>query len=180
MRNVFLSMQLSLDGYIASPSGQPDFVEDSFSSELYNFIIENLRQSDTMLLGRVAYEEQSGHWPTATDDLAPVVNGLDKVVFSSTLKQLDWQNSRLATKPLAEELAELKALPGKEIFVSGGARIVHSLLREGLIDELRLYVHPISVGAGTPLFLDQQQLTLLDVKPFEGGAVLHSYRVNPR
>ena len=177
MRTVFLSMQLSLDGYVAGPSGQPDFVENSFTPDLLNYVTDTMRDSDTILFGRVAFEEQSGHWPTATDDLAPMMNGYDKIVFSSTLKDVSaWQNSRLATAPLSEEIAQLKSLPGKNIFVSGGARLAQSLMREGLLDELRLYVHPVTVGSGIALFPDKQQLTLTDTKSLEGGVVLHTYR----
>ncbi|MEJ7837995.1 MAG: dihydrofolate reductase family protein [Thermomicrobiales bacterium] len=175
MRSVFLSLQLSLDGYMASQSGQPDFAKDSLTSEVFGYVGGTLIQSDTLVLGRVAYEEQAGYWPTAVGEYAANMNAIDKLVFTSMLQQLDWSNSRLAASSLAEEIATLKSQPGSNIFVSGGARMAQSFIRERLLDELFLYIHPVTVGSGTPLFLDQHQLTLKETRPFEGGVVLHRY-----
>jgi dihydrofolate reductase len=98
-----------------------------------------------------------------------------KIVFSSTLKVLDWQNSRLATGTPADEIAALKSQPGTGIGVSGGAKFARSLLRDGLIDELRLTTHPVAVGSGTPLFVELQKLTLVDSKRFGSGAIVNTF-----
>lgn len=175
MRQVFLSLQLTLDGYMAGPSGQPDFAEGSLTKEVFDFVGETLMQSDTLVLGRVAYEEQAGFWPTAEGEHAARMNATDKLVFSSTQEDHNWINSRFATKSLAEEMAALRAQPGENIFVSGGARMAQSFIRERLLDELNLYIHPITVGSGILLFLDQQKMMLKENRPFEGGVVLHRY-----
>jgi dihydrofolate reductase len=140
------------------------------------FTIEVLGEGDTMLMGKEKYLEQAAYWPSSTDDLAPIVNGQQKdyiLVHSRTCRR---QNSRLATGTPAEEIAALKAQPGKGIGVSGGARFARSLLADGLIDELRLTVHPVVLGAVIPLFTEPQKLTPVGSHAFGSGAVVHTYR----
>ena len=171
MRKVALGMNVSLDGYVADSNDQVDWMFASVDDELMNFILDSLREVDTMLMGRVNYEEQAAHWPTSTEAIAPVVNGHEKIVFSTTLDTVDWQNTRLATHDPATEIARLKEQPGRTIGVSGGARFAQSLAAQGLIDEYRLYVHPIVLGSGTPLFTDRLPLRLLHTRTFLQGAV---------
>jgi dihydrofolate reductase len=176
-RKVALGMNMSLDGYVSGPAGEGD-VEELFvtmDDEVNDYFVESLRDIDTMLMGRVNYLEQAAYWPTATDALAPIVNAHEKIVFSTTLESVDWRNTRLATAGPAEEIANLKQQPGKTIGISGGARFAQSLLREGLVDEIRLTVHPVVYGAGTPLFADFLRLKPVSSRRFGSGAVLHIF-----
>jgi dihydrofolate reductase len=138
-----------------------------------------LQGVDTILLGRNAYIEQAAHWPAQNGEMADLLNSHAKVVFSRSLASVDWNNSRLAGADLATEIAELKQMPGKNIFVTGGATLAQSLSQLGLIDEYHLTIHPVAIGAGRPLFKDLAapcNLTLLSTRAFEGGAVQLTYR----
>jgi dihydrofolate reductase len=179
MRKVILSMQVSLDGFVAGPNGELEWVFERFDGELTKAIGEALSEVDTMLMGKANYLEQAAYWPSSADELAPIVNGHQKVVFSSTLKQLNWANSRLATGTPAEEIAALKQESGGTIGVSGGASFARSLLRDGLLDELRLTVHPVALGAGIRLFAEPQQLNVISSRVFDTGVVVHTFRPVP-
>jgi dihydrofolate reductase len=179
MRKVVLGMQVSLDGFVAAPNGELDWMWHAFNDALKKSIIESLRENDTYLLGRVTYQEQAAHWPTSTDEIAPFMNNATKIVFSTTLETLEWANARLATADVATEIAQLKQQPGKNIAVSGGARFAQSLSRLGLIDEYSLVVHPVVLGAGMPLFADLSnpiRLDLVSTEHFDTGAVRFLYR----
>jgi dihydrofolate reductase len=107
------------------------------------------------------------------------VNGVDKVVFSTTLESADWANSRLIRGNVSEEVATLKAQPGGTIAVYASPRLVHGFIDLGLIDEFRILVHPVTLGRGTPLFHDTARLDLklLESKAFDSGAVYVRYEV---
>lgn len=111
--------------------------------------------------------------------MADIMNHLNKIVFSTTLQQVEWANSRLATGSPAEEIARLKQQPGKDIGVAGGARLAQSLSKEGLIDEYRLTVHPVVLGSGKPLFADLPRplnLKLVDEKTLASGVLVLTYQ----
>jgi dihydrofolate reductase len=146
MRKVMLGMQVSLDGYVATVDGGLDWAFGNFDAELGASAMEALSQLDTALLGRANYEEQAAAWPNREGPMADIMNNLNKIVFSRTLEQVEWVNSRLATGTPAEEIARLKQQPGKEIGVAGGARFAQSLSKERLVDEYRLTIHPVALG----------------------------------
>jgi dihydrofolate reductase len=178
-RPVLLFMQVSLDGYVASPDGSLDWAFARFDDELMTLVAERISEMDTMLMGRVNYLEQAAHWPHAGADdvIAPIVNAHEKVVFSTTLTSVDWQNSRLAKGKPAEEIAALRARPGGVIGVSGGPTFAQSLLREGLVDQIQLAIHPVAIGQGLPLFAELQQLSPIDSRPLSSGIVVNRYTV---
>jgi dihydrofolate reductase len=176
MRTVILGMNVTLDGYVAGPHGELDWMFPNMDAEVMTSTIDTLSELDTILLGRVAYEEMAAHWPTAGDEIAPLMNTATKIVFSTTLERTDWENSRLATGTPSEEIARLKQQPGKTIGVGGGAKLAQSLTRDRLIDEYRLTIHPLTLGAGAPLFADPINLKLISTRAFDTGAVLHTYR----
>ena len=175
MRKVVLQMVVSLDGYVAGPNGDLSWVFPGLDDDLRRWIVHSLSGIDTQLLGRVAYTEQAGYWPTATEDLAPLMNESTKIVFAGAVDNLDWSNSRLAAGSPAEEIARLKQEPGKDIYVPGGASFAQSLSAQGLIDEYRLIVNPVVLGGGLPLFKEPINLRLLDSKTFGTGAVVLVY-----
>jgi len=142
-----------------------------------------MAQADAMLMGRVLYEEWAAFWPNQDPDENPVaaqMNGVRKYVVSRTLKEpLEWQNSTLIRDDVAEEISKLKKQPGKDISISGSPTLVRSLLADGLLDELRLMLHPIVVGSGKRLFEDggdQKALQLVDSEIFSTGVVYLTYR----
>ncbi|HEU5385270.1 MAG TPA: dihydrofolate reductase family protein [Streptosporangiaceae bacterium] len=148
-----------------------------------------LAAQDTMLLGRVTYEEFAAHWPRQTGEMADTMNGTPKYVVSGTMQEADWQNTTLIPAAGAyAEIAELKQRPGQNIGMTGSATLIGSLLREGLLDELHLFVMPLVVGSGKRLFGPPGQhapgqhapgeklpLKLLGSATFETGAVHLAY-----
>src|SRR6195952_4278583 len=133
-RRVVLAMQRSLDGFIAGPAGETDWIGPGISADLEQVLCEHLESADTMLMGRVTYEEQRAVWPRLRGRMADVVNRHRKLVFSTTLDSVDWSGAELARAAPAEVVAALKRTPGGTIAVSGGPTLVRDLLAGGLID----------------------------------------------
>ena len=179
MRRVVLQMGVTLDGYVAGPSGDGDWGLPPEHPDVRAWKVASLRQAGTHIMGRVTYEQMAGHWPSATGDYAVLMNDIPKVVFSATLPAAGWADSRIARGDLAEEIAALKSEPGGEIMAHGGARFVQALSRGGLIDEYHLVILPVALGNGLPLFKDLAgplRLDLAEAKSFPGGTVIHVYQ----
>jgi dihydrofolate reductase len=176
MRKIVAGLFISLDGVV---EGANEWMGPWFSPELGQAIGSLMGAQDAMLLGRVTYEEFAAHWPKQTGEMADTMNGTPKYVVSGTLESADWQNSTLIPAAGAfAEIAELKRRPGKNIGMTGSATLVSSLLREGLLDELHLFVFPLVVGSGKRLFGtpgDKLPLKLLDSATFQTGAVHLTY-----
>jgi dihydrofolate reductase len=181
VRKVIASEFVSLDGVMESPD---KWHFPYFNDEMMEAIGSAMAEADAMLMGRVLYEEWAAFWPNQDPDENPVaaqMNGVRKYVVSTTLDgPLEWQNSTLIKgDELAEELARLKQQPGKDISISGSGTLVRSLLREDLLDELRLMVHPLVVGSGRRLFEDggdRKPLELVDSQTFGTGVLYLTYR----
>lgn len=178
MRKIIAQEFVSLDGVIDSPE---NWHFPYFNEEMGQAVGAQQAGSDAILLGRQTYQEFAAFWPNqeeTEEEPAGYMNDTPKYVASSTLDNADdWQNSTLIKANLAEELAELKRQPGRNIAIIGSAALVRSLLRDGLIDELQLLVHPVVVGSGKRLFADSEQvpLKLVDVKQFSTGVLLLTY-----
>jgi dihydrofolate reductase len=153
MRKVIASEFVSLDDVMESPE---KWHFPYFNDEMGEAIGAAMAQADAMLMGRVLYEEWAAYWPQQDPEENPVagfMNGVQKYVVSTTLKEpLGWDNSTLIKGNVAEEIAGLKRQTGGDISISGSGTLVQSLLKDGLIDELRLMVHPVVVGNGKRLF----------------------------
>jgi dihydrofolate reductase len=178
MRKVIAALFVSLDGVMESPER---WHLPYFNDEMQAAIGESMAGSDAFLMGRVNYEEWAAYWPSQTSDdsgFADFMNNAPKYVVSTTLDEVEWQNSTLLDGDLAEEVTKLKQQPGKDITISGSATLVRSLLRAGLLDELRLMIHPVVVGNGRRLFEDgdQNSFELADSKTFKTGVVYATYR----
>ena len=180
MRRIVVSEFVSLDGVMESPD-QWHF--PYFNDEMGQVMGEGFAASDAMLMGRVNYEEWAAYWPQQDPEENPVaaqMNGLRKYVVSTILQEpLEWNNSMLIKENIAEEIEKLKNQPGKEIVISGSATLVRSLLSYGLLDELKLMIHPILVGGGKRLFEDGgdlKRLDLVDSKTFSTGVLYLTYR----
>jgi dihydrofolate reductase len=180
MRKVIASEFVSLDGVMESPE---KWHFPYFNDEMGEAIGAAMAQADAMLMGRVLYEEWAAYWPQQDPEENPAagfMNGVQKYVVSTTLKEpLGWDNSTLIKENVAEEIAGLKRQTGGDISISGSGSLVQSLLKEGLIDELRLMVHPVVVGNGKRLFEeggDQIALELVDFRTFSTGVVYLTYQ----
>jgi dihydrofolate reductase len=188
MGRLIYSMSVSLDGFVETPSRSLDWVH--VDEELHAFFNEEARAMSAFLYGRRLYEVMTESWPTAEADPAATPAMLDfariwkdkpKIVFSRTLDRVDWK-SRLVRDDAADEVARLKAQPGFDMDV-GGPTTAETFLRAGLIDEVRLFVNPVVLGAGRPFFPpleDRLELKLLETRVFGSGVVLLRYEaVNP-
>jgi dihydrofolate reductase len=153
MRRLIVSNVMSLDGFFEGPNKNIDwFMVDE---EFFDYAKEMLRAADTLLFGRATYEHMAAYWPTApADEIADKMNGLPKLVASRTLEQVSWNNSKLIKGNVADEIAELKRMPGKDIVLLGSSILASSLLQNGLIDEYRVILAPVLIGRGSPLFKD--------------------------
>ena len=141
--------------------------------------VASLREAGIHIMGRATYEAMAAVWPTATGEYADPMNEIPKVVFSATLTRADWAESRIASGDLAEDIDRLKREPGGPILAHGGATFVHALIREGLIDEYRLVIHPVVIGHGTALFSalrEPLRLDLVEARTFPTGTAIYVYR----
>jgi dihydrofolate reductase len=160
VRQVVATLFASLDGYASdAPDGDMRWINDGFGEDMAAAGLRGLREVDTLLFGRVTYEMMAGYWPAAgpeEGDVAGIMNGLVKVVFSTTLRDQDvtWSNARLAKRDVEAEVRDLKAQAGRDIGVVGSVELVRGLITLGLLDRLRLLVHPVILGdsGGTPIF----------------------------
>ena len=193
-RRVTASTFVTLDGYMVGPDEDISWVIEGFDPEMQADIAEDMSGSDVFLLGRVTYEIFVAYWPTAVpyeagDQLDPAagkedpriiraLNDSPKLVFSKTLAGSDWSHTRVVADGLEDEVRELKRQPGKAVNIQGSASIVQALARADLIDEYHLYVHPVLLGDGKPLFAgghDREDLELTRVKAYANGVVAMNY-----
>lgn len=180
MSKVIVSEFVTLDGVMETPEKwQPQF----YCEELGKDIIDGLSAAGALLLGRVTYQIFAGYWPFSTDeaeaDLADRMNSLPKYVASTTLKEVEWNNSHLITGNIVEEVSRLKRDPDQDMLVIGSAGLVHTLMQHNLIDEYRLMVYPIVLGSGKRLFGDGSgtaALRLVSAKTYSSGVLGLSYQ----
>jgi dihydrofolate reductase len=178
MRRLFVSNVMSLDGFFEGPNRELNwFIRDE---EFLDYSKEMVRSVGTFLFGRRTYEVMAAYWPSAPrDEVAEKMNGLPKVVVSSTLKKVEWNNSTLVNGNIAEEVSKLKAKPGQDIAIFGSAMLASLLLQEGLIDEYRVIIAPLLLGRGNPLFPNITQrldLRLAKTKLLRSGVALLYYQ----
>jgi dihydrofolate reductase len=179
MRPVVLQMGVTLDGFVHGDKGYEDWGLPPEDDGVVAWKAASLREAGTHIMGRVTYEDMASVWPSATGVYAEVMNEIPKVVFSKTLTRADWAESRIAGGDLAEDIERLKQEPGGVILAHGGATFVDALIRDNLIDEYRLVIHPVVIGHGTSLFSALStplRLNLIDARTFPGGTAIHVYR----
>jgi dihydrofolate reductase len=175
MSKLVVSEFVSLDGVMEDPGGGEPFERGGWafqferSPEGDRFKFDELKAAGAMLLGRVTYEGFAQAWPKMRDNpFGEKMNSMPKYVVSSTLASADWENSTILSGGLAEQVGELKASVEGDILVAGSAQLVQALTDLGLVDEYRLMVYPIVLGAGKRLFGETsaaQALQLTDVTP---------------
>ena len=177
MRKVVLKIHVSLDGFIRAEGADPiGWVFRTYDDALKAWEVDLLWQAGIHVMGRALYEEMAAYWPGSSEPWAPPMNEIPKVVFSRTLRDAPWRETRIAGGDPGEEIARLTREPGRDILVHGGAAFVQSLARLRLIDEYRMLVHPVVLGSGLALFKDAMDLTLVDTRAFPRGTVLMTYR----
>ncbi|RZK57093.1 MAG: dihydrofolate reductase [Pedobacter sp.] len=187
MRKIISFMHLSLDGFVAGPNGEMNWIK--VDEEIFNHIGKRISQGDTSLYGRVTYEMMEGYWPTAADKPDASQHDIEhskwyanvhKVVLSKTLEGQDLNNATIINENLVESINKLKQGEGADILLFGSPTATHSLMQLGLIDGYWLFVNPVILGQGVPLFLDIKdkiKLNLLTTKQFACGVTELNYIV---
>jgi dihydrofolate reductase len=185
MRKLKLQVQMTVDGYIAGPNSEMDWMVWNWDDELKNYVTKITEPVDCIVLGRKLAEGFIPHWATvaANPDHPEFTAGkkfteTSKVVFTKTLTESAWDNTVLATGDLVEEITTLKQQAGQDIIVYGGATFVSALIKYALIDELHLFINPVAIGNGLPIFKEiegKQNLILVKATSFSCGIVILHY-----
>ena len=175
MREVVLGMNMTLDGYMGGPGGELDWIIPQFSEGYIRSTSETLREIDTFLMGRITYEGMAPYWPTATDEIAPLMNKAAKFVFSTTLTEVEWTNAKVVSGDPVDLITKLKVQEGRNIGIAGGSRFAQQIIEAGLIDEYRLAIHPVALGDGLRLFPGPCLLTMVHSENFDGGLIVNTY-----
>jgi dihydrofolate reductase len=197
MRDLILGMSMSLDGVVAGPNDENDWIFSSGSPDGKAWKLRSVSSAGVHIMGSRSFAGWASYWPYSTDVFAPPMNEIPKVVFArsgrpaiahapasakaepSAEALASWRDARVASGPLSDEIARLKREDGKPIFAHGGAAFAQSLVRANLVDEYRLAVHPVALGRGKPLFATleaRSALALVECTRFDGGAVGLVYR----
>lgn len=179
MRKVIASINITLDGFCDHTAGVPD-------EELHDHFTGALNDAGVLLYGRTTYQLMEDYWPAiakqpsgnrSADDFAVAIDKIQKIVFSRTMKDLEWKTASVARGRLKDVVLDLKKESGKSIFI-GSPSLIAQCTKLNLIDEYQLCIHPVIIGAGLPLFkgIDARKVfKLLKTKPFRSGVVLHYY-----
>jgi dihydrofolate reductase len=184
MGRIVVTEFISLDGVIEDPGGSEDFKYGGWSFEIDRgedgdkFKLDEALDADALLLGRRTYEGFAAAWPSRDGEFADKFNNMPKYVVSSTLKDPEWTNSTVLDGDLADEVSKLRDEVDGDIVVHGSAQLVQGLVDNGLVDELRLMVFPVVLGAGKRLFgetSDKQRLRLSDSKTVGDGVQILTY-----
>jgi dihydrofolate reductase len=182
MRKIILFNMVSLDGFFEGPNREIDW--HNVDEEFNKYSVDQTRSAGGLLFGRVTYELMASYWPTpeaSSNDpqIAEIMNTIPKIVFSTTLNQADWNNTRLVKEDAASEVSKLKQETGKDLYIFGSLNLSETLIRHSLIDEFRIMVNPVVIGRGRSLFpkiQDRLGLKLLDTRQFRSGNVLLAYQ----
>jgi dihydrofolate reductase len=187
MGRIVVSEFVSLDGVMENPGGAEGFSRGGWAFQFDRgpegdkFKLDEVMEAEALLLGRVTYEGFAKAWPSRTDEVgfADKMNGMPKYVVSTTLDKAEWNNSTLITGDVVQEVSKLEEQLGGDILVAGSGRLVHTLVEHDLVDEYRLMVFPLVLGAGKRLFgnVDRKAaLSLVEAKPVGAGVLILVYR----
>jgi dihydrofolate reductase len=185
LRKLKLQVQMSIDGCIAGPNGEMDWMVGLQDDKINKYVNELTESFDTILLGRKMTGGFISYWSDVVnkpDDpwyaLAKKMIEIPKVVFTKTLNKSKWINTEIATGDLTDEIMKLKSRDGKDMVVYGGASFDSSLIKLGLIDEFLLFINPVAIGNGMTIFKDLdeiQKFNMVKSIPFDSGEVLLHY-----
>ena len=174
---------MTIDGYFEGLN--QDISWFITGNDFFDFAIKQLDEVDTILYGRITYQQMAAFWPDAkTEDAAMAtikdkMNSLQKIVFSKTLIKADWNNTQLIKEHITDEIIKLKQQPGKDIVIFGSGTIVSELTALKLIDEYRLIINPVILSNGNPLFKsinEKVNLKLINMKVLSSGSVIMYYQ----
>ena len=180
MASLVLKMSVSLDGFVAPLDGSTDWVAAGRSEDGASWTVETLSNASAHLIGASTYVGWAEYWPRAAGPFAKAMNEIPKVVFSNSLTSADWDETTIATGDLATAITRLKQEPSDGyLLAQGGTRFARSLVETGLIDEYRLVIHPVVLGAGEPLFTAPLTIEPISTTVFSGGAVAHVFAAHP-
>jgi dihydrofolate reductase len=181
MRKLKLQVQMTVDGYIAGPNGEMDWMVFNWDNELKKYVTEISESFDCIILGRKLAQGFIPHWASNPEqEGADKFNSTKKIVFTKTLDKSEWDNTILAKGDLVDEITKLKNQDGKDIIVYGGSTFVSALIKKGLVDEFHLFINPTAIGSGLTIFneLDSRQnLTLIKSISFDCGIVVLNYKL---
>ncbi len=178
-------MHTSLDGFVAGPAGEMDWIHAD--ADMFAYVGKQTEEADVALYGRVTYQMMEAYWPTAADMPDPTQHVIDhsrwykqvqKVVMSTTLKEADLNNTKVISGNIADEINKLKQGDGKNILIIGSPGAAHELMAHNLIDDFMLFVNPMLLGKGIPMFsriADRIKLRLVSSKVFSSGVVALHY-----
>ncbi|WP_188746570.1 dihydrofolate reductase family protein [Parapedobacter defluvii] len=182
MRKLIMWNIITLDGYFeGSQNWDLPFHNVIWGKELEKFSIEQLNAADYLVFGRVTYEGMAAHWTKATDEnteTARLMNKIPKLVFSSTLKSADWNNTTLIKENASAEISRLKAQGDGDMYIFGSANLSETFINDHLIDEYRIGIAPVILGSGRPLFsqgIAAENLSLISSQPLETGGIVVRY-----
>ncbi|MFD0939558.1 dihydrofolate reductase family protein [Pedobacter boryungensis] len=188
MRKIISFMHISLDGFVAGPNGEMDWIK--VDEEIFDYVGNRIGEGDTALYGRVTYEMMEGYWPTAADSPTASKHDIEhskwysqvhKVVLSKTMKDAELNNTTIISDNLADHINEIKKQSGNDILLFGSPTATHSLIEQNLIDGYWLFVNPIILGQGIPLFkgiTEKTKLKLLNSHQFTCGVTELNYTVD--
>jgi dihydrofolate reductase len=181
MRKLKLQVQMTVDGFVAGPEGQLDWMTRNLDEGVITRIVQITDSSDTILLGRKMTDGFIKYWEAVQPDspeysFARKMVDTPKVVFSQTLKRVEGKNVRVESGDLVPAVTRLKEQRGKDIVVYGGATFVGALIEDDLIDELNLFVNPIVIGRGMRIFTDRKALRLTGSTAYPSGVVINTYQ----
>jgi dihydrofolate reductase len=176
MASLVLKMSVSLDGYVAPVDGRTDWIAAGGSRDGLTWTVETVSNAGAHLIGAATYAGWAGYWPGASGPFAKAMNEIPKVVFSNSLTSADWGETTIAAGDLAESVTLLKReRSGGYLLAHGGTRFARSLVDTGLIDEYRLMIHPVVLGAGERLFRTPLTIEPTSTTVFSRGAVAHVF-----
>lgn len=184
MRKLKLQMSISVDGYVASPDGKLDWMTWDHDQKFWDLINHLADTSDTLIMGRKMTPEFVEYWEDVVNNkpeseefsFAHKMVDLRKIVFSKTVNSMKGKNVSVENGDLAQKIKELKKEPGKDIIVYGGANFVSELIKNELIDDIYLLVHPAAIGDGKRIFLDRRPLKLVNSTAYSIGVVVNHFQ----
>jgi dihydrofolate reductase len=183
MRKLKLQMQITLDGFVAGPQGELDWITSETDERQVRYLQDLTANMGTILLGRKMADEAIPHWENVANaqtdgaewEYAKTFVATPKIIFSRTLDRTNGKNASVERGDLKESVAKLKHQPGKDIVVYGGANFVSELIKSNLIDEYHVLVNPVAIGQGKTIFNGQHKLKLVKSTPFTNGVLANQY-----